>query len=60
KFCEPCVMGKMTRSSHPPSTHKSECPCPLGLVRMDACGPMPVTSLGGARYIATFYDDFSK
>ena len=27
---------------------------------MDLCGPMPVTSRGGSRYIATFLDDYSK
>lgn len=27
---------------------------------MDLCGPMPVPSLGGTRYIATFVDDYSK
>ena len=27
---------------------------------MDLCGPMPVPSLGGSKYVATFLDDFSK
>ena len=27
---------------------------------MDVCGPMPVASLGGGRYFATFLDDFTK
>lgn len=26
---------------------------------MDVCGPMPVTSQGGANYMATFLDDFT-
>ena len=27
---------------------------------MDVCGPLEETSRGGARYLATFLDDFSK
>ena len=27
---------------------------------MDLCGPMPVKSIDGDQYMATFYDDFSK
>ena len=27
---------------------------------MDLCGPMPVPSLGGRKYVATFLDDYSK
>lgn len=32
----------------------------LKLVHMDICGPMPVKSNGGARFVATFTDDYSK
>ncbi|GAQ92364.1 putative retrotransposon protein with reverse transcriptase [Klebsormidium nitens] len=32
----------------------------LELVHMDVCGPMPVTSKGGSRYLPTFLDDYSK
>lgn len=27
---------------------------------MDVCGPLPVQSLGGSRYFATFLDDYSR
>jgi len=30
------------------------------LIHFDVAGPMPVASLGGARYFATFTDDFSR
>ena len=56
--CEPCFKGKQTRLPFPTSetvTNK-----PLELVHMDLCGPMPVESLGGSRYIATFIDDYSS
>lgn len=56
--CEPCLMGKQLRK--PFQTSSTVSSKPLQLVHMDVCGPMPVTSIGGARYLATFLDDFSK
>lgn len=56
--CEPCIMAKQHRLPFPSST--SETTCPLELLHMDLCGPMPVRSLGGSRYLATFLDDYSK
>lgn len=32
----------------------------LELVHSDVCGPMPVSAFGGARYLLTFTDDFSR
>jgi hypothetical protein len=31
---------------------------PLELVHSDICGPMTTPSLGGAKYLLTFIDDF--
>ncbi|GAQ93540.1 putative transposon-encoded protein with Ribonuclease H-like domain and integrase-like domain [Klebsormidium nitens] len=56
--CEPCIMGKQTRL--PFSESESVSMEPLELVHMDVCGPMPVPSVGGSRYFATFLDDYSK
>lgn len=56
--CEPCIMSKHHRAAFPIST--SESTKPLQMLHMDLCGPMPVTSRGGSRYIATFLDDYSK
>lgn len=55
--CESCIIGKMTRDSFP----KKATPCthPLEVVVSDLCGPMPTTSLGGARYLMTFIDVFT-
>ncbi|GIL60632.1 hypothetical protein Vafri_15174 [Volvox africanus] len=58
KTCEPCVLGKQTRASHPLTGSKSE--HILDLVHMDLCGLMNVVSKGGKRYFVTFYDDCSK
>jgi transposase InsO family protein len=56
-FCEPCVMGKQHRQPFPESETKTT--QPLELIHMDVCGPMPVQSLGGNRYFATFLDDYT-
>lgn len=56
--CEPCCKGKQTRLPFPTSSTVTS--RPLELVHMDLCGPLPEASLGGARYIATFLDDFSS
>ena len=55
--CEPCIMAKQHRLSFGPS--ETETVRTLELVHMDVCGPLPA-SLGGARYFATFLDDYSK
>ena len=51
-------MGKHTRLPFPES--ESVCSEPLELVHLVGCGPMPVPSIGGSRYFATFLDDYSK
>jgi len=57
-LCEQCVQSKQPRAPFPTST--SESTSPLQLVHMDVCGPLPVQSLGGSRYFATFLDDYSR
>jgi len=57
-LCEPCVQAKQPRAPFPIST--SESTRPLQLVHMDLCGPLPVQSLGGSHYFATFLDDYSR
>jgi len=56
--CHPCVIAKQSRDPFPHSDSKST--QPLQLVHMDVCGPLPVPSLGGTRYFATYLDDFSN
>lgn len=56
--CEICSMGKQCRQSFPRSTNETT--KILELVHSDMVGPMETLSIGKARYILTFIDDFSK
>jgi Reverse transcriptase (RNA-dependent DNA polymerase)/Integrase core domain/GAG-pre-integrase domain len=57
-LCDPCAQSKLSRASFPHSDSKTG--DVLELVHMDLCGPYQVESLGGAKYVATFLDDFSR
>jgi hypothetical protein len=57
-FCEPCVSGKLHRSSFP-TTGRKRADTVLGLVHSDVCGKLSTLSLGGASYFLTFIDDRS-
>ncbi|GAQ92818.1 Ribonuclease H-like superfamily protein with integrase and retrovirus zinc finger-like domains [Klebsormidium nitens] len=59
-LCAPCIIGKQTREPFHTESDSKASKEPLELVHMDVCGPMPVTSKGGRRYLATFLDDYSK
>jgi transposase InsO family protein len=54
--CDTCHRNKLTRL--PFKSSETQTSAPLELVHMDLCGPLP-PSLGKARYIATFLDDYS-
>jgi len=56
-LCEPCVLGKQTRMPFPASARVTT--APLQLIHTDVCGPMPVTSTGGAVYFVSVMDDSS-
>lgn len=56
QLCEPCVLAKQHRGPFPSSTNAAATQ-PLQLIHMDVCGPLPVQSLGGSKYFATFLDD---
>lgn len=56
--CIVCTMGKHSRAPfNEPGTRASK---PLEMIHTDLCGPMPVCSLGGARYFLSFIDDYSR
>lgn len=59
QLCEPCVMGKLVQKPHRLIENKYT-KQPLELVHIDLCGPMPVESLNGSRYIFVIVDDFSR
>lgn len=56
-FCEGCVQGRQHREPFP-KDGGMRASKPLEIVHSDVCGPMRTTSIGGARYFATFIDDF--
>ena len=56
--CEPCIMAKHHKAPFPTSERDST--EALELLHMDLCGPMPMPSLGGSKYVATVLDDYSK
>ena len=58
EICEPCIQAKQHRLPFPTSDRASS--KPLELLHMVVCGPLEEDSRGGARYLATFLDDFSR
>ncbi|KAK2574690.1 hypothetical protein KPH14_012973, partial [Odynerus spinipes] len=57
--CEDCCVGKSTKiPCRKIKDRQSREVCEL--IHSDICGPMPVKSLGGKRYFATFVDDYSR
>ena len=57
--CEPCIFGKMQRSSLPKKS-KSRSAKSLELLHTDLCGPMQIPSIGGSRYFFSVTDDYSR
>lgn len=57
--CESCIKGKMSRSAFPKQSNHITT-SPRQLVHTDICGPMPIQTPGGLRYVITFVDDFSR
>lgn len=57
--CVACLEGKLAAKPFPkgPANRATSI---LELVHSDVCGPMPVSSWGGANYILTFTDDYSR
>ena len=59
KVCSGCAEGRMTRSPYK-SLKKMYSKDSLELIHSDLCGPMSVSSKGGARYFLTFIDDHTR
>ncbi|XP_073964358.1 uncharacterized protein [Choristoneura fumiferana] len=57
--CVRCLEGKQTAAAFPERQAKRAAR-PLELIHSDVCGPMSTSSMGGARYLVTFTDDFSR
>ena len=56
--CEPCLMGKMTRTPFSRTMEWSN--DLLEIIHIDVCGPMSVEARGGYRCFMTFTDDLSR
>lgn len=56
-LCEPCVFGKQTRGPFPTSQTKTT--AAMDLIHLDICGPMPVASTGGSKFLLGAIDDTS-
>lgn len=56
--CEPCLMGKMTRTPFNGMVERAT--DLLGIIHTDVCGPMSVSTCNGYRYFVTFTDDLSR
>ncbi|CAI5979531.1 unnamed protein product [Closterium sp. NIES-65] len=56
--CEPCLLGKSARK--PFSHEASRALGPLDEVHMDLWGPVRTPSLGGAVYVLSLIDDFTR
>lgn len=57
-FCEHCILGKQKRVSFGLAEHRTY--GTVDYIHSDLWGPSQVTSKGGARYMLTFIDDFSR
>ena len=56
--CVSCVKGKLSRVTMKPRTQKAT--SRGDVIFTDVCGPLPVESLSGKRYLITFTDSFSS
>lgn len=57
--CEACTVGKLVQYPHRmlKDTTSNEA---LELLHMDLCGPLPVPSMGGSRYVYVIVDNYSR
>lgn len=58
-LCEVCIKGKQTQRSFP-QREEVKTSSTLEIIHTDICGPMRVSSKGGAKYFITFIDDKSR
>jgi len=58
EFCERCLFGKQKRISFNSGLHRTK--GTLDYIHSDLWGPARVPSKGGARYMLTFIDDYSR
>ncbi|GKB76563.1 retrovirus-related pol polyprotein from transposon TNT 1-94 [Tanacetum coccineum] len=59
QLCSSCELGKAKRSTFKTKTVPSS-KGRLNLLHMDLCGPMPIESINGKKYILVIVDDYSR
>src|SRR5215216_4461312 len=57
-ICEPCLMGKMTKTLFSGTMERAD--DLLDIIHIDVYGPMSVEARGGYRYFLTFTDDLGR
>jgi len=58
KQCDACILGKHSKQSFHDSHSRAR--RKLELIHSDLCGPMPISSANGNKYIMTFIDDYTR
>ena len=56
--CEPCLMGKMTKTLFSGTMHRAT--DLLEIIHTDVCGSMSIKARGKYRYFLNFTDDLSR
>ncbi|KAG2787369.1 hypothetical protein PC116_g16336 [Phytophthora cactorum] len=59
-LCSACTYAKSHRTPFPSNRQVERAGLPLQKVHSDICGPLPVPSLSGCRYVVDFIDDFTR
>lgn len=55
--CEACKTCKLSRKPHRYIMYNQSNET-LDLIHLDICGPIPIESIGGARYVLLIIDDY--
>jgi len=58
-LCHGCCIGKSTKALYK-RINGRQSKGVAELIHSDLCGPMPVESIGGSRYMMTLIDDYSR
>lgn len=59
ELCQGCCIGKSTKAPCK-RINERQSKGLLELIHSDLCGPMPVNSIGGSKYVMTLIDDYSR
>lgn len=55
--CDACILGKHCKQHFHSSFRASR---KLGLIHSNLCGPIPISTANGNKYVLTFIDDYSR